>query len=89
MFGHVDRPQQRKTLGKRKATRTAQAAEPAPAEAAPKPARRSSQHELEILELQIDECLDLAKSLDREGLQDVILLLRRSRNEVIWKLAEA
>jgi hypothetical protein len=39
---------------------------------------------LEALEEQIDECLDAAKRLDREGLQEVIGLLRRARNSVVW-----
>jgi hypothetical protein len=40
---------------------------------------------LEGLEEQIDECLGLAKRLDREGLNGVIMLLRQARNEVVWK----
>jgi len=43
---------------------------------------------LESLEEQIDECLTLAKNLDREGLSSVINLLRRARNEVVWKMGE-
>jgi hypothetical protein len=43
---------------------------------------------LDELELQIDECLILAKHLDREGLGDVIALLRRARNEVVWKIGQ-
>jgi hypothetical protein len=43
---------------------------------------------LEALEEQIDECLDLAKRLDREGLQGVIGLLRRARNAVVWKAGQ-
>jgi hypothetical protein len=39
---------------------------------------------LEALEEQIDDCLDHAKRLDREGLADVIGLLRRARNAVVW-----
>ena len=39
---------------------------------------------LEALEEQIDECLDAAKRLDREGLSEVISLLRRARNSVVW-----
>jgi hypothetical protein len=40
------------------------------------------------LEEQIDECLTLARGLDREGLASVIVLLRRARNEVVWKTGE-
>jgi hypothetical protein len=43
---------------------------------------------LEGLEEQLDECLTLAKNLDREGLSSVINLLRRARNEVVWKMGE-
>src|SRR4249920_3039291 len=43
---------------------------------------------LDRLEEQIDECLTLAKNLDREGLDRVIALLRRARNEVVWKMGE-
>jgi hypothetical protein len=40
------------------------------------------------LELQIDECLILAKQLDREGLEGAINHLRRARNEVVWKIGQ-
>jgi hypothetical protein len=43
---------------------------------------------LEALELQIDECLISARHLDREGLHDVIAMLRRARNAVVWKLGQ-
>jgi hypothetical protein len=43
---------------------------------------------LDALEEQIDECLTLARNLDREGLAGVIGLLRRARNEVVWKMGE-
>jgi hypothetical protein len=43
---------------------------------------------LETLEELVDECLTLAKNLDREGLSSVISLLRRARNEVVWKMGE-
>jgi hypothetical protein len=42
----------------------------------------------EQLEEQIDECLTLAKNLDRDVLDSVIRLLRRARNEVVWKLGQ-
>ena len=41
---------------------------------------------LEALEEQIDECLTMARNLDREELESVIHLLRRARNEIVWKL---
>jgi hypothetical protein len=43
---------------------------------------------LEALEEQIDDCLSFAKRLDREGLSDVIGLLRRARNAVVWKTGQ-
>jgi hypothetical protein len=43
---------------------------------------------LEALEVQIDECIMAAKSLDREGLKSVINLLRRARNEIVWKIGQ-
>jgi hypothetical protein len=43
---------------------------------------------LEALEEQIDDCLTAAKKLDREGLDDVIRLLRNARNGVVWKLGQ-
>jgi hypothetical protein len=43
---------------------------------------------LEALEEQIDECLMIARTLDREGLASVISLLRQARNEVVWKMGE-
>ena len=43
---------------------------------------------LEALEEHIDDSLTMARSLDRTGLDDVINLLRRARNKVVWKLGE-
>jgi hypothetical protein len=43
---------------------------------------------LEALEEQIDDCLTHAKRLDREGLADIISLLRRARNGVVWKIGQ-
>jgi hypothetical protein len=36
----------------------------------------------------IDDCLTAAKKMDREGLDDVIRLLRNARNGVVWKLGQ-
>ena len=41
---------------------------------------------LEQLEMQIDDCLSMAKVIDREGLDTIIKILRRARNAVVWKL---
>ena len=43
---------------------------------------------LEGLEEQIDDCLTVAKHMDRDGLDDVIRLLRNARNGVVWKLGQ-
>ncbi|HKI38322.1 MAG TPA: hypothetical protein VKA46_41115 [Gemmataceae bacterium] len=40
---------------------------------------------LEQLEEQIDDCLALAKSLDRDRLSHVISMLRHARNLVVWE----
>jgi hypothetical protein len=45
-----------------------------------------SRRTLEELEEKIDECLGLAKHADREGLIDVIRLLRRALNGVVVKI---
>jgi hypothetical protein len=51
----------------------------------PKPTRIAPKG-LEALEERIDDCLTVAKHMDREGLDDVIRLLRNARNAVVWKL---
>ncbi len=43
---------------------------------------------LELLEHQIDECLILAKSMDRDALHSIITHLRQARNEVVWKIGK-
>jgi hypothetical protein len=40
------------------------------------------------LEEAIDDCLMMAKATDKEGLEVVIDLLRRARNQVVWKMGE-
>jgi hypothetical protein len=72
----------RQERGKKKRAR----AEQAGAAGAQPVARRISAKGLEQLEEHIDECLALAKHTDREGLGDVISLLRRARNGVVVKL---
>jgi hypothetical protein len=69
-----------------KATAESQPAEAAAATSVAAP--RKGVRGLETLEEQLDECLTLAKNLDREGLSSVINLLRRARNEVVWKMGE-
>jgi hypothetical protein len=51
-------------------------------------ARSAANHGLEALEEHIDDGLTMAKNLDRVGLEEVINLLRRARNKVVWKLGE-
>jgi hypothetical protein len=78
----------RQKLRKRKASR-AQAEQP-------QQMARAGNHEflqpkhlprgLEHLEERIDDRLSMAKGIDWEGLVDVIKLLHRARNEVVWKM---
>jgi hypothetical protein len=70
---------------------SAEAPQPGTMSAAAPPVRprmTSGHSRLEELESQIDECLSMAKHLDREGLHDVIGNLRRARNAVVWKLGQ-
>ena len=39
---------------------------------------------LEQLEVGIDDCMGLARAIDAEALRDVVALLRRARNAVVW-----
>jgi hypothetical protein len=57
-------------------------AHPTPKSAARKP------NELEQLEERIDDVLRFARDLEREELENVVALLRRARNEVVWKLGQ-
>jgi len=41
---------------------------------------------LEELESQIDDCMMTARGIDPVGLESIILLLRRARYEVVWKM---
>jgi hypothetical protein len=43
---------------------------------------------LEALEISIDDCLTTARFMDPIGLEEVINLLRRARNKVVWKMGE-
>ena len=52
-----------------------------------KPAR-AAVRSLETLEERIDDCLTMARGLNRDELIDVVRLLRRARNEVVWKMGE-
>ena len=52
------------------------------------PVRGGHASSLETLEQQIDDVLDFARSLDKEGLSSIIRLLRHARNEVVWKIGQ-
>jgi hypothetical protein len=43
---------------------------------------------LEHLEEQIDDVLMAAKGMNREDLEEVVVLLRRARNAVVWKIGQ-
>lgn len=79
----VLRSKSRKKRGRPKKESLPVQAAAIPAESARKPIRG-----LAALEEHIDDCLSHAKQLDREGLADVIILLRRARNAVVWKSGE-
>lgn len=70
---------------KRTEKRQARAAVRSRALAAAAPTPTVNSKGMEQLEEYIDECLTMAKNIDREGLEKVIGLLRRARNEVLWK----
>jgi hypothetical protein len=68
---------------KRKQARTqAATAVAAPAPVNPPP------HKLEALEVAIDDCMMLARDLDREKLADAIQMLRKARNAVVWVMGQ-
>jgi hypothetical protein len=70
--------------GKGKRGQKAAAAPAGDGGAAPvKRAARGAAGQLERLEEQIDECMALARDLDREGLSKVIGFLRGARNQVV------
>lgn len=72
---------------KRQAEKSARLEDPVPVS---KPVTRLGhiKTKLESLEEQIDDCIIYARTLDREGLEDVIHHLRRARNAVVWKMGQ-
>ena len=81
----VMRKKLRSKSGRKKGTQPAASSTPtAPITEVPRKTIRG----LDSLEGQIDDCLTFARRLDREGLANIIVLLRRARNEVVWKLGE-
>jgi hypothetical protein len=75
----------RQKLRRKKAK--AQQPEPAAATAAVVEARppNAALQGLEALEERIDDCLSLAKQLDRDNLEKVVQLLRQARRAVVWQ----
>jgi hypothetical protein len=79
----------RKKARKRGKAKTAEQIAPVSvASAAPKAAVKIAPKNLETLEEQIDDCLTLAKRTDKEGLADVVRLLRSARNSVVWMMGQ-
>lgn len=54
----------------------------------PFPGKNGARLTLDLLEEHIDDSLSMAKRLDRDGLDSVIKLLRRARNEVVLKAGQ-
>jgi hypothetical protein len=79
----VLRKESHKKRGRRKKEQ-----QPAETTGAAAPTPRKRVHGLESLELAIDDCLTRARQMDREGLANVIGLLRQARNAVVWKMGE-
>ena len=78
------RNQQRQKPGTRPKTEKAAPTPPVDAPSPPQLAVKS----LEALEERIDDCLMLARGLNREELAAVVALLRHARNKVVWQLGE-
>ena len=77
------RKKRRKKLGKPKGVEQAGAVQAVSTHSKPS---KIAPKGLEALEEQIDDCLTVAKNMDREGLDVVIRLLRNARNGVVWTL---
>lgn len=50
--------------------------------------RKAPVSKLDTLEESIDDCLTYAKGMDRDAMHDVIVLLRKARNAVVWKIGQ-
>jgi hypothetical protein len=75
-----------KSISRRKVRNTPAASKNSSASAATPKVRPGGK--LEHLEEMIDDCLTTARNLDRDGLKEVLHLLRRARNEIVWKLGQ-
>jgi hypothetical protein len=96
--GHAEVPESVKqglanvksVLRHKKRVKITKPAEPAgqPAGAADVPVTKLRPGDLEALEERIDDCLQAARRLNEASLASVVRLLRKARNEVVWKLGE-
>lgn len=50
--------------------------------------RAAGNARIDTLEEMIDDCMSLARSLDRNGLRDIIRHLHAARNKVVWRLGQ-
>src|SRR5580700_6284687 len=78
----------KKSRKRGKSTTVEQAAPVTAAVSEPKALAKVAPKSLEALEEQIDDCLTLAKRTDKEGLTEVIRMLRNARNAVVWTLGQ-
>jgi hypothetical protein len=77
----------KKKLGRPRKDAAAPVAALAPAAAAVA-VRKAPVSKLDTLEESIDDCLTYAKGMDRDAMHDVIVLLRKARNAVVWKIGQ-
>jgi hypothetical protein len=84
------RSKKRRRVAQRAADSHTNGAVPQSGQATPLAVKRkpTGSGKLDELEYQIDECLILAKHLDRETLHEVIAHLRRARNAVVWMIGQ-
>jgi hypothetical protein len=76
-----------RSRGRKGAKRKQDRTQAATALAAPAPVKPPP-HKLEALEVAIDDCMMLARNLDREKLADTIQILRKARNAVVWMIGQ-
>jgi hypothetical protein len=76
-----------RSKGRRQKKKAGASVAPAALAEHPQPSGPKHSH-LEALEERIDDILMFARSLDEEGLGEVVTLLRRARNEVVWKMGQ-
>jgi hypothetical protein len=76
----------RKWKSKKQAETAASGESTAVAVAAPKAPPKGVAAKLEALEVQIDDCLTVARQMDRDSMANVVSLLRAARNAIVHKL---